>query len=104
VAQVAAFVAREMRAHGETREWVIADATKLRNGPGLIPTPSCETRGWRYASVGSRRIEVTFESPSLSFMLVIPVATKNIAQVRFAFDDRGRLLDIGIETFISGLS
>jgi len=41
--QVAAFVAREMRAHGETRESVIADVTKIRNGAALIPRPNCET-------------------------------------------------------------
>jgi len=100
---VAAFVAREMRAHGEGRTWVIDDATKLRNGPASLSRPSCETRGWPDAHVGSKRIEATFEAPSLSFIIVIPVSTKDVAQVRFTFDDAVRLLDIGVETFVAGL-
>jgi hypothetical protein len=101
--QVAAFVAREIRAHGETKQWVIVDGAKLRKGPGLIPRPSCETRGWRDATVGSKHIQASFESPSLSFMLGIPVSTRNVAQVCYAFTRDGRLLDIGVSTFTTGL-
>jgi hypothetical protein len=101
--QVAAFVAREMRAHGETREWVIADMTKIRNGAALIPRPNCETPGWHDVHVGVKKIEATFEAPSLSFVLVIPVSTKNVAQVRYAFNGDNRLLDIGVDRFTSGL-
>jgi hypothetical protein len=100
---IVAFVARETRAHGETRESVIAEATKLRNGPALIPRPSCETRGWHYRNVGSKHVAATFESPSLSFMVGIPVSTKNVAQVSYALTADDRLLDIGVSTFTSGL-
>lgn len=97
--QVAAFIAREMRAHGETSQWV----TKLRNGGGLIRRPSCEGRGSRDVRVGSKNIRASFESPSLSFMLGLPVSTKNVAQVCYAFNDEDRLLDIGVSTCTTGL-
>jgi hypothetical protein len=100
---IAAFVAREMRAHGETREWVIADMTKIRNGAALLPRPNCETPGWRHVPVGMKKIEATFEAPSVGFVLVIPVSTKNVAQVRYAFNGNERLLDIGVDRFTSGL-
>jgi hypothetical protein len=102
-ADVAAFVAREMRAHGETKQWVIADMTKIRNGAALIPRPNCETPGWRHAHVGVKKIEATFEAPSVGFVLVIPVPTKNVAQVRYAFNGNERLLDSGVDRFTSGL-
>jgi hypothetical protein len=45
----------------------------------------------------------TFEAPSLSFMLSIPVSTKNVAQVWYAFNGDDQLVDIGVSTFTSGL-
>ena len=101
--QVAAFVSREIRARGETREWVIADMTKLRNGAALIPRPNCETPGWHHVHVGVKKIQATLEAPCLSFVLVIPVSTKNVAQVRYAFNGDDRLLDIGVDRFTNGL-
>jgi hypothetical protein len=101
--EVLAFVAAEMQAHRKTRQSLVAEATKLRNGPALIPRPSCETRGWHYRQIGSKHIMATFEDPSVSFMLGIPVSTKNVAQVWYAFDGDARVLDIGVSTFTSGL-
>jgi hypothetical protein len=101
--KVIAFVVGEMRAHGETSRSMLAEATKLRGGAALIPRPSCETRGWHYRNIGSKHIMATFEAPSVSFMLGIPVSTKNVAQVWYAFDGDDRLVDIGVSTFTSGL-
>ena len=102
--QIVAFVSRELRAHGETDEHAITRATTLWNGPGWIPRPSCEARGWHYTKVGSKSISVSFESPSFSLLLGIPVATKNVAQVCYVFNARGELLDVGVSTFVNGLS
>jgi hypothetical protein len=101
--EVLAFVAREMQAHGETTQWFVAEAKTLRNGPALIPRPSCETHGWHYRKIGSKHIMATFEAPSLSFMLGIPVSTKNVAQVWYAFNGDDQLVDIGVSTCTSGL-
>jgi hypothetical protein len=101
--EVLAFVAREMQAHGETTQWFVAEAKTLRNGPAQLPRPGCETRGWHYRKIGSKHIMATFEAPSLSLMLGIPVSTKNVAQVSYAFGGDERLIDIGVSTFTSGL-
>jgi hypothetical protein len=101
--EISAFVASEMRAHGETDESVIDENAKLRKGPALIPKPNAEVRGWHYAPVGAKHITAIFKSPSVSLMLVIPVATKNAVEVSYAFDTEGRLLDIGVAKWVEGL-
>ncbi len=101
--RVVAFVSRELIAHGETDDTLIRDATMLRNGAGLIPTPSCDTRGWRYGKVGSKCIIASFETPSLSFLFGIPVHTKNVAQVCYAFNKNEELIDIGVSTHTQDL-
>ena len=100
---VSAFVAREMRAHGETEQSIIDENARLRNGPGLIPKPNADMRGWRYAPVGVKRITAILRSPSLSFALVVPVATKNAVEVSYAFDAEDRLLDIGVAKWVESL-
>jgi hypothetical protein len=100
---VSTFVASELRVHGESDQSVIDQNSKLRRGPALIPKPNAEVRGWHYAPVGAKHITAIFRSPSLSLMLVVPVATKNAVEVSYAFDTEDRLLDIGVAKWVEGL-
>jgi hypothetical protein len=103
VIEVSAFVAKEIRAHGETKRSALEESAKVRNGPALIPKRNTGVRGWRYAPVGVKHITVIFKSPSMGFVLLIPVATKNAVEVSYAFDIDGRLLDIGVAKWVEGL-
>lgn len=101
--QVSTFLETEMRAHGEADQSVIDANTQLRRGPALIPNPNAEVRGWHYAPVGVKHITAVFRWPSLGFILVMPVATKNAVEVSYAFDNEDRLLDIGVTKWVEGL-
>ena len=79
--QVAAFVAREMRAHGETEQWRVDLATRLRD----------------------RSMRVTLNSYHV-LVLIVPLGReRRYVHLTYSFDAAGRLLDVGVSQRTPGL-